>query len=358
MVLFHTNNGLNKPKRRNSTLTRIDPGGRLGFAFLKEFVDYSGIFFRAFKNDLNYKLWSGGAFVEAECATRVARVCARNGPSMNLLLNSIFFRRDTTTKKGDSGNVLFSGFLAAFLGATGIQAGLPAHFDTFKNSELEEVKAGQVFVACQEQIGVKAIIEDSSLSSVAPDTQDAKEPVKECEQKEKIEATVEAEVTISELQSGESALTQAEQKEEELYKKRVASLEELLEGYPLEKMAPEIAKQDPEIAALIVGIARKESQWGVRSPKKNGDCYNYWGFKGAGGRGVGMGHACFATREEAVEKIANRLEKLVDKRGTSKPSAMVVTWKCGSSCAGHSKESVNKWVSDVNQYYTKVLAMK
>ncbi len=123
-------------------------------------------------------------------------------------------------------------------------------------------------------------------------------------------------------------------------------------------MAPEIAKQEPEIAALIVGIARKESQWGLRSPKKGGDCFNYWGFKGKGGRGVGMGHACFATREEAVEKIANRLERLVEKRGTSRPSALVTTWKCGSSCAGHSKESVNKWVSDVNQYYTKVLALK
>lgn len=27
-----------------------------------------------------YKLWFGGAFVEEDCATRVARVCARNGP--------------------------------------------------------------------------------------------------------------------------------------------------------------------------------------------------------------------------------------------------------------------------------------
>lgn len=279
---------------------------------------------------------------------------------MNLSLNSLLLRRDTTTKRGNSGSVLFSGFLVAFLGATGIQASIPAHFDTFKNVELEEEKAREVFAACQEQVGVKAIMEDSTLNSVAEERKASPKPVpgKECEQKEKIEATVEAEVAISELSGGENALTQAEQKEEDLYRKRVAGLEELLEGYPLQKMAPEIAKRDPEIAALIVGIARKESQWGVRSPKKNGDCYNYWGFKGAGDRGVGMGHACFATREEAVEKIANRLEKLVDKRGTSKPSALVTTWKCGSSCAGHSKESVNKWVSDVNQYYTKVLAMK
>jgi hypothetical protein len=147
-------------------------------------------------------------------------------------------------------------------------------------------------------------------------------------------------------------------KEEEILQVRVESLEKMTKGHPLADMSQEIARLDPEIAALVVGIAKKESNWGKRSPQKKGsDCFNYWGFKGAGERGVGMGHACFATREEAVAKIAKRLERLVEKRGTSKPSALVTTWKCGSSCAGHSKESVNKWVSDVNSYYSKVLAM-
>lgn len=228
-------------------------------------------------------------------------------------------------------------------------------FDALKEvSSPEEISP----IVCQEQIGVKAIIEDSSLQATVSQKEEDKESPKECERKEQIEATVEAEVALAQSAHPAHSLNQAEKEKERVYQKRVADLEDLLEGYPLQKMAPEIAKQDPEIAALIVGIARKESQWGLRSPKKNGDCFNYWGFKGAGDRGVGMGHACFATREEAVEKIAKRLEKLVDKRGTSKPSALVVTWKCGSSCASHSPESVKKWVSDVNQYYTKVLAMK
>lgn len=280
-------------------------------------------------------------------------MCARNGPSMNLIKNSHVSWGDITTQKR-SGNVLFSGFLAAFLGVSGMQTGISADFDIAKDSKDEAIY--QAFNACQEQVGVKAIIEDSSLSAVSEDKSLSQKADPECEQKEKIESVVKSEVSLP--VEGSSVTQNEETEEEALYKKRVADLEELLEGYPLQKMAPEIAKRDPEIAALIVGIARKESQWGVRSPKKNGDCFNYWGFKGAGGRGVGMGHACFATREEAVEKIANRLEKLVRKRGTSKPSAMVTTWKCGSSCAGHSKESVNKWVSDVNQYYSKVLAMK
>ena len=32
----------------------------------------------------------------------------------------------------------------------------------------------------------------------------------------------------------------------------------------------------------------------------------------------------------------------------------VTTWKCGASCAGHSKESVQGWISDVHQYYSKI----
>ncbi len=113
------------------------------------------------------------------------------------------------------------------------------------------------------------------------------------------------------------------------------------EGFPIEVMAPSIAHYDRNVAALIVGIAKKESNWGKASPSKGGaDCYNYWGYKGAGGRGTAMGYACFATPEEAVQAIGDRLTRLVEKRATSEPSNLVTTWKCGASCAGHSKESV------------------
>ncbi len=126
----------------------------------------------------------------------------------------------------------------------------------------------------------------------------------------------------------------------------------LTTGYPIETMAPAISKFDREIAALLVGIAKKESNWGRRVPRATdgADCFNYWGFKGAGERGVAMGHGCFGTPEEAVEKVGNRLAELVALRETSDPARMTV-WKCGSSCATHSPKSVQKWISDVDQYY-------
>ncbi len=129
-------------------------------------------------------------------------------------------------------------------------------------------------------------------------------------------------------------------------------------GYPIELMAPAIARYDREVAALIVGIAKKESNWGKRIPRSDdgADCFNYWGFKGAGSRGVAMGHGCFGSPEEAVEKVGNRIAELVRLRSTSEPKNFTI-WKCGSSCATHSDESVRKWVSDVDQYY-RVLAIR
>lgn len=127
-------------------------------------------------------------------------------------------------------------------------------------------------------------------------------------------------------------------------------------GFPIEIMAPVIAEYDREVAALIVGIAKKESNWGKRVPldKDGADCFNYWGWKGAGARGVAMGHGCFGTPEEAVRAVGNRITELVEKRKTSEPKSMIV-WKCGSSCATHSPESVRKWISDVDLYYRKIV---
>lgn len=129
----------------------------------------------------------------------------------------------------------------------------------------------------------------------------------------------------------------------------------LVSGTPMEAMAPYIARFDREIAALLVGIAKKESSWGRRVPldAKGKDCFNYWGYKGAGARGIAMGHGCFGTPEEAVERVGNRLVELVALRRTSEPKNMII-WKCGSSCAGHSPESVRKWIADVDLYYRKI----
>lgn len=133
------------------------------------------------------------------------------------------------------------------------------------------------------------------------------------------------------------------------------TIRELTVGYPLEVMAPAIAKYDREIAALIVGIAKKESNWGKRSPrdKAGSDCFNYWGYKGAGTRGIEMGHGCFGSPEEAVKAIGDRLAELVQLRETSDPKHLTV-WKCGSSCKTHSPESVRKWIQDVDLYYQKI----
>lgn len=124
---------------------------------------------------------------------------------------------------------------------------------------------------------------------------------------------------------------------------------------PIKKMVPFIARHDQTVAGLIVGIAKKESSWGEHVPTLEGqDCFNYWGYKGAGSRGSAMGYGCFASPEEGVEVIGARIAELVNKNLTT-PSKMVV-WKCGSSCAGHDPVAVQKWISDVNLYFSRIVA--
>lgn len=134
-----------------------------------------------------------------------------------------------------------------------------------------------------------------------------------------------------------------------------AELRSIVSGYPIEAMVPTIAEYDREIAGLIIGIGKKESNWGKRVPRTDTgeDCFNYWGYKGAGARGVAMGHGCFGEPAEAVRAIGNRLQELVALRKTSEPANMTI-WKCGSSCATHSPESVRKWISDVDLYYREI----
>lgn len=125
------------------------------------------------------------------------------------------------------------------------------------------------------------------------------------------------------------------------------------EGYPLSTMAGSISAYDPSIAGLIVGIAKKESDWGRRTPKLRGEeCFNYWGYRGYGNRGMTEdGYGCFEKPDDAVRAIGNRLIELSSVRGGSTDPERMVVWKCGSSCGGHSPESVKKWISDVRLYY-------
>lgn len=128
----------------------------------------------------------------------------------------------------------------------------------------------------------------------------------------------------------------------------------MVKGYPIEKMVPAIAKKDRMVAAFIISIAKKESDWGKRSPKLGGnDCYNYWGFKGKRDRMGTGGHTCFYSPQDAVDTVAKRIEFLVSNQKLNTPGKMIV-WKCGYDCSWDNPESVKKWVQDVGMYFRKL----
>lgn len=130
-------------------------------------------------------------------------------------------------------------------------------------------------------------------------------------------------------------------------------LVEMTKGYPIENMIPLISRQDEEVAAFLISIAKKESNWGKRVPKLDGkDCYNYWGYRGIREKMGTGGHTCFDSPRDAVRTVSARIKKLID-QDINTPSKMVV-WKCGYSCSGHSDYSVKKWISDVDYYFGKI----
>ena len=133
-----------------------------------------------------------------------------------------------------------------------------------------------------------------------------------------------------------------------------ASVRKLVKGYPIEKMLPYIFKQDKTTASFLVAIAKKESNWGKRVPVLNGqDCYNYWGYRQKRKRMGSGGHTCFNNRKDAVNTVGKRMHKLIFDYGKNTSKKMVV-WKCGNSCATHSKKGVRKWISDVDLYLKKL----
>lgn len=128
---------------------------------------------------------------------------------------------------------------------------------------------------------------------------------------------------------------------------------EIVGDAPIKDMVPFIALRDEKVAAFLVGIAKKESSFGFASPSKDGEtCYNYWGYKGTGGRGTGMGYACFASPEEAINVVGDRIEVLVNKERNT-PARMVDTWKCGRSCAGD--PGAPGWIATVALYFDKIV---
>ena len=128
-------------------------------------------------------------------------------------------------------------------------------------------------------------------------------------------------------------------------------LKNMVKGYPIEKMVPYIAKRDRIVAAFLIGIARKESSWGVHVPVYQGkDCFNDWGYRGPNRVGTG-GHSCFASPEEAVKIVGDRIEFLVKEKKLDTPAKLSI-WKCGSAC--NKDGQVGKWISDVESIFKKI----
>ncbi len=128
----------------------------------------------------------------------------------------------------------------------------------------------------------------------------------------------------------------------------------MVKGYPIESMIPEILEQDRSVAMFLIAIAKKESNWGRRVPVLEGqDCFNYWGYRGIRKMMGTGGHTCFNSRKDAVATVGKRLDTLIKKYDLTTPADLIL-WKCGSSCAAHSSESVRKWIADVDLYYKKL----
>ncbi len=140
-----------------------------------------------------------------------------------------------------------------------------------------------------------------------------------------------------------------EQKEFEVKARKMVA------GYPIEKMLPEIFKQDRQVAIWLIAMAKQESQWGKRVPVLNGqDCLNYWGFRAKRARMGTGGHTCFDSVEDAIKTVGKRLSDLHYKYKRRTPERMIV-WKCGYSCAGHSDAGVKSWIRTVGMYRNKLL---
>jgi len=130
-----------------------------------------------------------------------------------------------------------------------------------------------------------------------------------------------------------------------------SEIRRIVEGSPMEKMAPLIAQQDRRVAAFLVGIAKKESNFGRRVPVLNGqDCYNYWGYRQKRSRMGSGGHTCFDSPEDAIETVGGRLNRLVN-ADIDTPQEMVL-WKCGSEC--YKDPQAGKWINDVNLYFSQL----
>ncbi len=133
------------------------------------------------------------------------------------------------------------------------------------------------------------------------------------------------------------------------FEKRMSSM---VSDHPIQDMIPFIAQKNKRVAAYMVAIAKKESNWGKYSPQKDGrSCFNYWGYRGTFNQ-TDSGYSCFKNPKQAVNVVGTRIQDLMN-QDINTPSEMVV-WKCGQDCSGHDPEAVEKWIEDVAYYQEKV----
>lgn len=127
----------------------------------------------------------------------------------------------------------------------------------------------------------------------------------------------------------------------------------MVQDYPIREMAPFIARKNDKVAAYLVAIAKKESDWGRFSPKKDGqECYNYWGFRGIHNL-TEDGYSCFSSPAQAVNIVGKRLGALIAKK-IDTPREMVL-WKCGNDHSSRRTASAAKWIQDVGMYYKQMM---
>lgn len=167
--------------------------------------------------------------------------------------------------------------------------------------------------------------------------------------------TLELLKSYNEEEAKAEAQKRADEEEREEKKEYEEKIRKMVKGYPIESMVSEIAKKDKAVAAFLVGIAKKESNWGKRVPVLNGeDCYNYWGYRGKRAKMGTGGHTCFDSPKDAVDTVSRRIEFLVKNEKLNNPNKMVVVWKCGYDCSWDDPQNVRKWVSDVDTYFKKL----
>ena len=132
---------------------------------------------------------------------------------------------------------------------------------------------------------------------------------------------------------------------------REKKIKEAVKGFPIENMSSHISRQNPKTAAFLLGIAKKESNWGKFSPKKDGkECYNYWGYRGTYNQ-TRSGYSCFDSPKQAVRVVGGRVQELIDKN-VDTPRELVV-WKCGWDESCSNTPQAEKWIADVDYYYRK-----